>query len=85
MFPFLGSTAIVIASATSFSAPATAGIAQPAPVVAPVVAAAPAGRQRSDQQSVSLERSAASGAAEAIERQQQLHVLMPALTGDGGG
>jgi len=77
--------AIVIAAATSPSAPATTDAVQPASVSTPVVAAAPSRRQGYDQQSFSVQRSAESAADEAIQQQLAWRVLMPALAGDGGG
>ena len=85
MLPFFGSMAIVIAAATTPSATETTGTVQPAPVTAPIVAAPASRHHRNDQQAISVERSAASDADEAIRQQLQLRVLMPALSGDGGG
>jgi hypothetical protein len=85
MLPFFGSMAIVIAAATSPSVPEAAGTVQAAPAPAPLVAAAPSRPLRFDQQTVSVVRSDTSAADRAIQQQTQLRVLMPALTGDGGG
>ena len=85
MLPFFGSMAIVIAAATTSSATETTGVVQPAPVTAPIVAAPASRGHRNDQQAISVQRSAASEADKAIRQQQQLRVLAPALTGDGGG
>ena len=84
MLPFFGTTAIVIAALTSPSAPAPADAVQAAPATAPVVAAAPSRRHR-HQQAVTVERSTQSSDDDAIQQQWQMRVLMPALTGDGGG
>jgi hypothetical protein len=56
-----------------------------APITVPIAAAAPLGHHRQhQQQAVSVERSVQSD-DDAIEKQFRLRVLMPALSGDGGG
>lgn len=84
MLSFLGSTAILIAAATSPSAAQNASAQQPARVTARVLAATPAQRGP-DRQAVNVGPSAAERAGDGIRQQQQLHVLMPVLSGDGGG
>jgi hypothetical protein len=84
MLSFLGSTAILIAAATSPSAPQDAGAQQPARVTARVLAAAPSQRLP-NQQAVNVAPSAAAAGDRALRQQRELHVLMPALSGDGGG
>ena len=84
MLPFLGSTAILIAAATSPSAPQSASALQPARVTARVLVPAPSQRGP-DQQSVSVAPSAAAASDGALRQQRELHVLMPVVSGDGGG
>jgi hypothetical protein len=84
MLAFLGSTAILISAATSPSAPQNVSAPQPARVTARVVVPAPAQRGP-DRQAVGAAPSAAAAGGRALRQQRELHVLMPALSGDGGG
>jgi hypothetical protein len=84
LLPFFGTTAIVIAALTAPSAPASSDVAQAAPARVPVVAAAPSRRRGHPAQGVNVQP-AGSSDQDAIEQQMQLRVLMPALSGDGGG
>ena len=84
MLPFFGTTAIVIAALTAPAQGASPDPAQAAPARPPVVAAAPSRRRKHNEEAVSV-RPASSSDQDAIEQQMQLRVLMPALSGDGGG
>jgi hypothetical protein len=86
MLAFLGSAAILFAALTPASAPATPEGVHVASVTVPVAAAAaPFRRGRHQQQAVNVRPSAPSSDDEAIEEQMRMRVLMPALSGDGGG
>jgi hypothetical protein len=85
MLPFFGTTAIVIAALTAPSAPASTDAAQAAPVQVPVVAAAPSRRRRHQADAVAGRPAGQTFDDAAIEQHMQLRVLMPALSGDGGG
>jgi hypothetical protein len=85
MIPFFGTTAIVIAALTAPSAPASTDAVQAAPVTAPVVASVPSRRRGRHQQAVTMQQPGPSSDQEAIEEQIRMRVLMPALSGDGGG
>jgi hypothetical protein len=84
LLPFFGTTAIVIAALTAPFAPVSTDVAQAAPVQVPVVAAAPSRRRRHQADAVAG-RPAGQTFDDAIEQQMHLRVLMPALSGDGGG
>jgi hypothetical protein len=78
----IGSAALALAATvTPGAAPGTETV-QPA-VPAPVRAAAPRRQRRQDR--IAMSTSAPSSDDAAIQSQIELHVLMPALTGDGGG
>jgi len=85
VLPFLGSVAIVFAALAPVSAPASPESVQAAPVTVPVAAAAPSRRRRHHQEAVNVRPSAPSSDDQAIEEQMRMRVLMPALSGDGGG
>ena len=86
MLPFFGSVAITIAALTSTPTPAGPAVAQAAPVTAP---AAPSRRGRHSRQAATVQSSTpdsdAAALAAALEEQNRMRVLMPALSGDGGG
>lgn len=84
MISLIATAAIAIAAVTAPSAPAATRAAPSVSVPARALAAAPSRRQRDDQQIVSVERSATSVDEEAIQRQLQLRVQLPPLSGDGG-
>jgi len=89
MLPFFGTTAIVIATLAAPAAPASTAApdtvrAAPAPIAA-AVAAAPSRRRARQQQAVSGGRPAHPMDQEVIRQQLELRVLMPPLSGDGGG
>jgi hypothetical protein len=89
MLPFFGSAAITIAALTSTPAPAGPAVAQAAPVTAPVTATAPSRRGRHSRQAATVQNSTpdsdAAALAAALEEQNRMRVLFPALSGDGGG
>jgi hypothetical protein len=85
MLPFFGSVAITIAALTSTPTPAGPAVAQAAPVTAPVTAAAPSRRGRHSRQAATVQSSTPDSDAAALEEQNRMRVLMPALSGDGGG
>lgn len=81
-----GSTVAAASAKTAPPAPEPVKTAQTAPegnasVAAPAAAPAPT----HDQQAISGRQSARSADAEAIEQQLRFRVLMPPLSGDGGG
>jgi hypothetical protein len=89
MLPFFGTTAIVIATLAAPAAPAPSASpdavrAAPA-AAATITAAAPSRRRGRPQQAISIERPAPPTEEEAIRKQMELRVLIPALSGDGGG
>jgi hypothetical protein len=88
-----GTAGATASAKTARSAPESARIAQPAPEKKTAQAtdggsngsvAAPASPARSDQQSMSGQRSGRSADDEAIQQQLQFRVLLPPLSGDGG-
>ena len=85
MLPFIGSAAIVIAALTSTPTPTAPAAAQAATVAAPVTVATPSRRRRHNQQAGVAQPGAPSSDDQAIEEQMRMRVLMPALSGDGGG
>lgn len=85
MLGFFGSAAIAIAALTSTPTSTAPAVAQAAPVAAPVVAANPSRRRRHGQQAGVAQAGAPSSDDRAIEEQTRMRVLMPALSGDGGG
>jgi hypothetical protein len=81
----LSLASLAFAAAITSSAPVATGAASPATVTAPAAVVAQAGpRRRHDDTSV-VERSNESSDEAAIQEQIRLRVLMPALSGDGGG
>jgi hypothetical protein len=83
-----GSTVAAASAKTAHPAPEPAKTAQTAPdpnsgasVTAPAGASAPS----HDQHALSGRRSASQSDAEAIEEQLRFRVIMPPLSGDGGG
>ena len=93
MLPFFGTMAIVIATVAAPAAPATpaspdavrAAPAAAATTTSTTAAAAPSRRRARPQQAISVERPAVPTEEEVIRRQLELRVLMPPLSGDGGG
>jgi len=89
MLPFFGTTAIVIATLAGPVAPAPSpspDAVRAAPAAAAVTtAAAPSRRRTSPQQAISVQRPASPTDEEVIRRQLELRVIMPPLSGDGGG
>ena len=85
MLPFFGSAAIVIAALTSSATAAASVVAQAAPVAAPATATTPSQQRRHGRQTAVAQTSVPDSDAQAIEDQNRLRVLMPALSGDGGG
>jgi hypothetical protein len=81
MLPFFGMSAIVIALAAP-STPAQAVVVNAAGVPVPVAAVAPS-EHRSDQQAVTVKRTPA--AEDPYQQQLYMHLIFPALSGDGGG
>jgi hypothetical protein len=84
MVPFFSTAAMVIATVTAPTAPASNDAAQAVPAPVPVVAAAQSRRRRHSNEGVSV-RPGTSSDDQAIEQQMQMRVLMPPLSGDGGG
>jgi hypothetical protein len=82
MLPFFGMSAIVIALAAP-STPAQADVVNAAPVPVPVAAVAQSEHRRSDQQAVTVKRTPA--AEDPYQQQLYMHLIFPALSGDGGG
>jgi hypothetical protein len=91
-----GTTAAAASAKTTESAPNSAQTTQSAPKstaqsgsdansVAPVSAPAGAKAPSHEQQAISGRRSGSTSDAEAIEQQFRWRVLMPPLSGDGGG
>jgi hypothetical protein len=89
MLPFFGTTAIVIATLAAPAAPAPSASpdavrAAPAAAVR-ITAAAPSRPRGGPQHAISIERPRPPTDEEAIRTQMELRVLMPPLSGDGGG
>lgn len=84
MVPFFGTAAMVIATVTAPTAAASTDATHAAPAPVPVVAAAQARRRRHLNEGVSV-RPGTSSDDQAIEQQMQMRVLLPPLSGDGGG
>jgi hypothetical protein len=87
MLPFFGTTAIVIATLTgpAPSDPSDAvRAAQPAAAVTSAAADAPKRRVR-QQEAISTNRPTPPTDEQVIRQQLELRVLMPPLSGDGGG
>ena len=85
MLPFFGSAAITIAALTSAPTAPAPVVAQAAPVAAPATATNPSQQRRHGLQAAAVQTSVPDSDAQAIEDQIRMRVLMPALSGDGGG
>jgi hypothetical protein len=87
MLAFFGTTAIVIAALTAPTAPVSpdAVLAASAAPVAAATAAAPPKHRGRQQQAITVDRPAPPTDEQVIRQQLELRVLMPPLSGDGGG
>jgi parvulin-like peptidyl-prolyl isomerase len=91
MLPFFGTTAIVIATFAAPTAPASSDAvraAQPAAAVTTTTTTAAADaskRGARQQQAISTGRPAQPTDEQVIRQQLELRVIMPPLSGDGGG
>jgi hypothetical protein len=79
------STAAIAIAAVSAPSTATIQAAPPPTLSTTTLAAASSQRHRNDDQAVGVESSSATSVDnEAIQRQLQIRVLLPPLSGDGG-